>query len=246
MDNIEPYSAYEEQAKRELLKWKRKVTRRPSLTSQLAKSAQTRINKIIPERVHQAITVTIKQMVRGVLFGASYTAPNVDPYLNLEQREDLVRKRIDFYKNTAAAEGGVTGMGGLLLGLADFPILLGIKLKLQFDIAAFYGFDVSDFKERLYILQIFQLAFSSPEHRNKIYMTLENWEDNISSLPKNIDEFDWRTFQQEYRDHIDLAKMAQLVPVIGGVVGFVVNYRLISKLGETAMNAYRMRYLKIT
>ena len=40
-------------------------------------------------------------------------------------------------------------------------------------------------------------------------------------------EFDWRNFQQEYRDYIDLAKMAQLIPVIGAPVGIVVNNRLI-------------------
>jgi len=37
--------------------------------------------------------------------------------------------------------------------------------------------------------------------------------------------------------------MAQLVPVIGAPVGVVVNYRLIQKLGITAMNAYRMRLM---
>jgi hypothetical protein len=38
--------------------------------------------------------------------------------------------------------------------------------------------------------------------------------------------------------------MAQLVPLIGAPVGVVVNYQLIRKLGNTAMNAYRMRWLK--
>jgi hypothetical protein len=38
--------------------------------------------------------------------------------------------------------------------------------------------------------------------------------------------------------------MAQLIPVIGAVVGVIVNYRLIDKLGETAMNAYRMRLIE--
>jgi hypothetical protein len=56
-------------------------------------------------------------------------------------------------------------------------------------------------------------------------------------------QFDWRTFQQEYRDYIDLAKLAQFIPVIGAPVGAVVNYRLLDKLGRTAMNAYRMRWL---
>ncbi|MDX5437118.1 MAG: EcsC family protein, partial [Pontibacter sp.] len=45
-----------------------------------------------------------------------------------------------------------------------------------------------------------------------------------------------------YRDYIDLAKMAQMIPMIGAPVGAVVNYRLISKLGKTAKNAYRMRW----
>ena len=38
--------------------------------------------------------------------------------------------------------------------------------------------------------------------------------------------------------------MAQLVPIIGAPVGAVVNYRLIKKLGLTAMNSYRMRLLE--
>ena len=72
---------------------------------------------------------------------------------------------------------------------------------------------------------------------------MENWDERSKELPADIHQFDWRNFQQEYRDYIDLAKMAQLVPVIGAPVGVLVNYRLIRKLGKTAMNAYRMRLL---
>ncbi|WP_255494182.1 EcsC family protein [Hufsiella ginkgonis] len=35
--------------------------------------------------------------------------------------------------------------------------------------------------------------------------------------------------------------MAQLIPVIGAAVGAIANYKLVDKLGETAMNCYRMR-----
>ena len=63
-------------------------------------------------------------------------------------------------------------------------------------------------------------------------------------LPDDINPFDWRNFQQEYRDYIDLAKMAQLIPLIGAPVGLIVNYRLLKKLGTTAINAYRMRLFK--
>ncbi len=73
-------------------------------------------------------------------------------------------------------------------------------------------------------------------------MTMKNWDEKSKSLPEDINQFEWRSFQQEYRDYIDLAKLAQLIPVIGAPVGAVVNYRLIRKLGLTAKMAYRMRW----
>ena len=36
--------------------------------------------------------------------------------------------------------------------------------------------------------------------------------------------------------------MAQLVPVIGAVVGALANYKLVEQLGETAINCYRMQH----
>lgn len=232
---------YQQKANVELALWQKKMLQRPSLFNNLSKKVQTRINRLIPEKMHNAITAAIKQMVRGVLFGAKYTtsAPLADA--SFEARELAVQQRIQFYRTTAAVEGGITGAGGLLLGLADFPVLLALKLKLLFDIAALYGHDVNDYKERLYILHIFELAFSSDEHRKNIYLKIADWDDKSRGLPADIHQFDWRNFQQEYRDYIDLAKMAQLVPIIGAPVGVVVNYRLVKKLGITAMNAYRMR-----
>ena len=65
---------------------------------------------------------------------------------------------MDEYKNSSGRRAG-TGAGGILLGLADFPLLLGIKIKFLFDAATLYGFDTSDKEERLFILHVFQLAF---------------------------------------------------------------------------------------
>ena len=237
-------NAYDESVTVELKAWQKKMLKRPSLLNSLSKRVQTKINSWIPEKVHKAITVTIKQMIRTVLFGAKHTTSHVLPGVSLRDREDAVRKKIDAYRNTAAIEGGITGAGGILLGLADFPILIGIKIKLLFDIASLYGFDTSNYKERVYILHIFELAFSSHEHRRNVYMKMVDWDEKIKTLPDDINKFDWRNFQQEYRDYIDLAKMAQLIPVIGAPVGIVVNNRLIKKLGSTAMNAYRMRLIK--
>lgn len=201
------------------------------------------MNSWIPEKIHRAVTVTIKQMIHGVLFGANYTTAKPLSGMSLQEREEAIRKRIKFYKDTAAVEGGVTGAGGILLGFADFPVLIGLKLKLLFDIASMYGLNVKDYKERVYILHIFELAFSSHEHRRKIYLKMVDWDQKRKELPEDIHQFDWRNFQQEYRDYIDLAKLGQLIPFVGAPVGFVVNARLVEKLGKTAMNAYRMRVL---
>lgn len=238
-------TSYNLQASDELKAWQKKMLRKPSLTNRLAKKMQTKMNSFIPEKVHKAITVAIKQMIKAVLFGAGITTSNPDKKSMLEVREAKIQERIKMYKTTAAAEGGVTGAGGILLGLADFPLLLGIKIKLLFDIASLYGFDIKDYKERIYILYIMQLAFSSQEERRNVYVKIADWEEHAKLLPDDINQYDWRTFQQEYRDYIDLAKIAQLIPVIGAPVGVIVNYRLIKKLGETAMNAYRMRILNL-
>lgn len=234
-------TAYEQQAFDELRRWQKKMQRRPSLLNKLSKGVQTKINSYIPEKVHNAITVAIKQMIKGVLFGARHTTRKPQQMASLQATEEAVEKLVKNYRHTAAAEGGITGAGGLLLGLADFPLLLGIKLKMLFDLAALYGFDVTDYKERIYILHIFELAFSSQQHRREVYLKMSDWERQKLSLPDDINQFDWRPFQQEYRDYIDLAKMAQLIPGIGAVVGVVVNYKLINQLATTAMNAYRMR-----
>ncbi|MEO5781949.1 MAG: EcsC family protein [Ginsengibacter sp.] len=232
---------YKEKIFKELKKWQKQMLAKPSLLNSLAKKMQTKINTWIPEKIHKAITATIRQMVKAVLFGATYTTKNPVKEGDIEMMEVRVTERIKFYRNTAALEGGITGAGGILLGLVDFPLLIVIKIKLLFEIAALYGYRTDDYKERLYILHIFQLAFCSHEERRNVYLKMTDWDEKSKHLPDDINQFDWRTFQQEYRDYIDIAKMAQLVPVIGAPVGVVVNYRLIKKLGITAMNAYRMR-----
>ena len=131
-----------------------------------------------------------------------------------------------------------------MLGFADLPLLLSIKIKLLYDIAAIYGFDVKDYKERIYILNIFQLAFSSKSKMNEVFDKMENFEEYFYTLPDDVNSFDWRAFQQEYRDYIDLAKLLQMVPGIGAFVGAYVNSKLINKLSKTAVQAYRMRLLK--
>ncbi len=235
---------YQEQVAIALQFWKMEVMKKPSFTDNITYKIQGKINGYIPQKVHDAITLAIRQMVKAVLFGSEVTSSNVAPNeMSFIHREALVKSKIESYCKTGAAEGGITGAGGFLMSLADFPLLIAIKIKLLYEIAALYGFNTSDFRERLYILYIFQLAFSSKKGSQEVLKQLENWDEKLFLLPENGDGFDWQTFQQQYRDYIDLAKLAQLLPVVGAAVGAIANYQLIKKLGKTAMMCYRMRLL---
>lgn len=234
---------YEQLAVYELRLWQQKMVSNHSFfTGRLAKGVQDKINHIIPEKVHQVITEAIKHMVKAVLAGSEFTATEALISATLEERENLVREKINAYKKIAALEGAGTGAGGFLLSLADFPLLLGIKIKLLFEIAGLYGYSVKEYHERVFVLYIFQLAFSGAEKRQDTYHKILHWESYSRSFPPSMYAFDWRSFQQEYRDYIDIAKLLQLVPGIGAVVGAYANHRLVDKLGETAMNAYRLRW----
>lgn len=229
---------YEVQVYDDVVVWKRKICKKPKMVQRLTKQAQLRINEKIPEKAHEIITDGIKNFVKMTLTGSEMTTKkNYGKDLTLEERDRLLDEKLSVYRRTAVIEGAGTGAAGLLVGLADFPLLLSIKMKFLFEAASVYGFDTKNYEERIFILQVFQLAFSSPEVRKETLDLIENWEERKALL---ID-LDWREFQQEYRDHIDFVKMLQLVPGIGAVVGALANYNLLDHLGETAKNCYRLR-----
>lgn len=232
---------YELKVYDEVSEWKRKIAKRSGMLNRLSKKAQGKINGYIPEKVHGVMTESIKAMVKATLFGSQVTtSKNQASGFTLAERDELAQRKMATFQKTALVEGAGTGAGGIFLGLADFPLLLTIKMKFLFEVASIYGFNTKEYEERLFILYVFQLAFSSDEVRRNTLFEIENWEERKQHLV----EMDWRQFQQEYRDYIDLAKTLQLVPGIGAFVGAYANNNLLKHLGDTAMNSYRLRILK--
>jgi hypothetical protein len=221
--------------------WRAKMLKRPGLWDKATRGTQDRINRIIPERVHQIITTGVEAMTKGILFGSDLLKARPMPDGSLAARELRARAAIKVYRNTAGVEGGVAGAGGFVLAAADFPALLAIKVRMLGDIVAAYGWGGGSVRERLFVLHIFHLAFASARRRPEALADLERWIAGVDQ-PDAIADYDWRTFQIEYRDHIDLAKMAQLIPVVGAPIGAVVNWRLVDRLGETAIMACRLRW----
>ncbi|WP_048602641.1 EcsC family protein [Rubeoparvulum massiliense] len=233
---------------KELQAWQRKMERPASNLSfqQSVKGIQNRFNQMIPQRFQNLMTSSIRNMVQATLNGSQYTTkvPRIEAY-TLYRRERLFDEALNQYKKTAAVEGAGTGAGGIFLGLVDFPLLLSIKMKFLFQGAAIYGHDIHDYRERLYLLYIFQLTYSSKAWQEKVYTRMKNWSTYVHTLPPRLDytqEVDWEKLQIEYRDHLDLVKMLQMLPGVGAIVGAWANYHLLEQLGETARNSFRMRY----
>ncbi|MBE1445085.1 EcsC family protein [Paenibacillus sp. OAS669] len=241
-------SLYEQQTAKALKLWEKELLKPPGLLERTSRSVSMKINQVIPEKVHQTITATVKGIVQTALFSLEYMPKN-PPIVGatLALRDHRAEELLGFYKKLAAAEGAGTGAGGILLGLADFPILIGIKMKFLFELAHAYGHSTQDYRERLFILYIFQLAFSGQDKKQALFRTLSRWPETARSLPpaeSYARHIDWKQLQQEYRDTIDFRKMLQLVPGIGAVVGAWANYGLLDELGRVGMNCYRLRWLQ--
>ena len=229
----------------ELEAWRARVLKRPGLWDRASRATQERINRAIPERVHAVVTAGVEAMTRGILTGSEVLKARPPAGGSLAAREAKARALIRTYRNTAGVEGGVAGAGGFVLAAADFPALMAIKVRMLADIVAIYGGDGGwgggAPAERLFLLHIFHLAFAGPQRRPEALQALEGWIARGGGGAAPAD-YDWRRFQQEYRDYIDLAKMAQLIPVVGAPIGAVINWRLVDRLGETAMMACRLRW----
>ncbi|MHC0036791.1 EcsC family protein [Pseudoneobacillus sp. C159] len=231
---------YEQKVFDELMVWKHEIMKKPSILDRVSKQASKKVNEMIPEKVHTALTEAMKGMVHATLTGSNFTTKKTQGVgLTLFEKDERLREKLNTYRRTATIEGAGTGAAGFLVGLADFPLFLTIKMKFLFEVASIYGFDTREYQERLFLLYVFQLAFSKDEAKKNTFDIIEQWEQQRNQM----NELDWRTFQQEYRDYIDLVKLLQMVPGLGAIVGAFANYRLTEHLGETAMNAYRLRIL---
>ena len=222
--------------------WRARLLKGPGLWDRTTRGVQGRINRAIPDRVHAVVTAGVEAMTGGIMTGSDLLRVRPLAEGSLAARELRARQRIQRYRNTAGVEGGVTGAGGFLLAAADFPALMAIKVRMLGEVVGCYGWGGGTLRERLFVLQIFHLAFASAARRPEALAALEAWIANRDQ-PDALDAYDWRSFQIEYRDHIDLAKLAQLIPVVGAPIGAVVNWRLVDRLGETAVMACRMRWL---
>src|SRR5690606_29557420 len=132
---------YENKIMEELHRWEQQFAKPPGVLERASKTLSTKINELIPERVHQTITSVVKAIVRTSLFGAEYTPQRpAQVFTSLEEADKLAKEVHGLYQKIAVAEGAGTGAGGIMFSAVDFPALIAIKMKFLFELAHVYGY----------------------------------------------------------------------------------------------------------
>ncbi|GJM83767.1 hypothetical protein HMSSN139_62630 [Paenibacillus sp. HMSSN-139] len=93
--------SYEQQVRKEIAEWERSMFKPPGWLEKTSKSISQRVNHLIPPKMHQIITATIRSIVRTALFGAEYTPSRpVQRTLDLESADKEAKELFGLYQKS--------------------------------------------------------------------------------------------------------------------------------------------------
>lgn len=154
------------------------------------------------------------------------------------------------YKTIAMGEGASTGFAGLPGIPIDIVALITLNLRAVGEYATYCGFDISTQQERLYALNILGLSSNPTDSSKQIAMSeLVKIAKDVAAKKtwKDLEEYAFvRVIQQIAKAlgvRLTKAKLAQVVPVTGAVVGAGFNAAFTAKTCEAAYHLYRERWL---
>ena len=102
----------DQQVLTELRAWQQRMQRKPSLLNRFTRQVQARLNALLPEKLHRALTAAIQKMVEGVLFGSQHTTRQPVQEGTLAEREAVAHALTRAGNNVthAARELGISRM----------------------------------------------------------------------------------------------------------------------------------------
>lgn len=154
------------------------------------------------------------------------------------------------YKGLALVEGGAAGVTGLPGMVVDIPALVTLNLRAIGEYATYCGFDISTQQERLFAMNVLGLA-SSPSDASKtlaLAQLIRIGQDVAQQkVWKQLEQHAFVILLQRIAKALGIrltkAKLAQAVPLVGGVVGAGFNAYFTSKVCDAAYFLYRERFL---
>jgi len=208
-------------------------------------------NKLIPGEL-------IEAAIRGAdwaAHGSIRTAAISHDFADLEACDMAAAEVRRWALGYAAAGGGAAGVFGAL-GLAiDIPATVALALRTVRATGLSYGFGADTETERVYILDVMQLAgANSREERAEAIRRLAKEREAMG-------EADWRKIATLTGQttgsvaatqrvaatlgvNLSTRKLAQLAPVVGAAVGAGVNAAFQNDVAAAARFAYRARWLE--
>lgn len=161
----------------------------------------------------------------------------------LKSVDKAAGSRVASSKFAGTADGTVLGVFGM--GMPDIPIFLGLLLKSCYEIAAAYGFDYRDPRERKYTIAVMKTAFSREEDR----VTASRECDDLAGIMERGEEFEREITDDDMKDIAEVLATEMLVAkflqgfTFFGVVGGAFNYNMMSKISKAARLKYKKRFL---
>lgn len=170
--------------------------------------------------------------------------------LDLEQADRVNGWLGAKYKTLAAAEGAGAGYVGLPGIPPDIIALITLNQRAIGEYATYYGFDISSQQERLFALNILGLASSPNDAAKQVAMA------QLVKIAQDVAKKKaWRDIEKHafvqviqiiarsLGIRLTKAKLAQIVPVAGAVVGSGFNAYYTDKVCDAAFYLYRERFL---
>ena len=155
-------------------------------------------------------------------------------------------------RGISATTGAAAGFGGAISMGADIPATIGIALRTIRDTGRAYGFDGEGAAEKLFRLQILELAaLDDPQERSQRIVTMEaaigpggqlNYVGHENMAPvvdQAVERISRALAFASFR-----SRAGMIVPVIGSVVGGIVNSSFQNDVGKAARFAFQERRLK--
>lgn len=170
--------------------------------------------------------------------------------LDLQQVDRLLKGLDTKYRALAAVEGAATGYAGLSGIVPDIVSLVALNLRAVGEYATYCGFDIRDPEERLFAMQLLD-SMSHPSDTAKqvslapvirISRKLAR-EQAAQVIQQHALTRAIRNAARSLGIHLVRAKMAQVVPVTGAVIGSSFNAYYTSKVCDAAYFLYRERFL---
>ena len=223
----------------------------PRAVRSIAKPVGFLTNRLIPAEVIEA---TIRSADWAASTSIRKTAINHD-FSDLEACDEAATEVRRWALGYAITGGGAAGAMGAFGLVVDVPATITLALRTARLIGLCYGFGDNTEPERVYILDILQLAGAN---------STEEKREAIKRLEEQRREFDAEGWKKIVRltgqttgsvtatrrvaatlgVNLSTRKVAQIAPIVGAAVGAGVNAAFQNDVADSARFAYRARWLE--